>query len=76
MKLIILNYNTGDIDIIRNLPDNINDLSFFIEDFGYNEDEISWMTCDDYSRVNYFTWEGDRKSELISNGFEYLDAAV
>ena len=41
MKLIVLNYNTGDVDIIRDLPDDIDDLSFFIEtELAYNEDEI------------------------------------
>ena len=75
MKLIVLNYNTGDVDIIRDLPDDIDDLSFFIEtELAYNEDEICWMVLNDDSRLNYSTWKGDRIDCLTNNGYEYIDA--
>lgn len=73
MTLIILNYNTGDIDVIRELPDNIDDLSFFIETrLGYNEDEIAWMICDG-TIINYATWSDDG---LINDGFGSIEYVI
>lgn len=73
MKLIILNYNTGDVDVIRDLPDNIDNLSFFIETtLGYNEDEIAWMVGND-AIINYASWHN---GELINDGFGSLDDVI
>ena len=74
MKLIILNYNTGDVDIIRYLPDDIDNLSFFIETtLGYNEDEIAWMTGNDDTVINIATWDN---GQLINEGWGSLDCAI
>ena len=74
MKLIILNYNTGDVDVIRYLPDDIDNLSFFIETtLGYNEDEIAWMTADNDTVLNIATWDNGK---LINEGWEDLDCVI
>ncbi len=74
MKLIILNYNTGDVDVIRDLPDDIDNLSFFIETtLGYNEDEIAWMTGNDDNVINIATWNN---GQLINEGWESLGCVI
>lgn len=74
MRLLILNYNTGDVDVIRELPDNIDNLSFFIKTtLGYNEDEIAWMVVDEDTVINYSTWNN---GELTNDGFGSLDCII
>lgn len=47
MVLIILNYDIGSVDIIRNIPDDIEDTSDLVYNtLGYKESEISWMIVD------------------------------
>lgn len=58
MKLIILNYELGCVDIIRNLPDNIENWEDFVYNtLDYKDSEISWILLkDDYS-TNLYTYD-------------------
>lgn len=62
MVLIVLNYELGSVDIIRSVPDDIEDLSDFVyTTLGYKESEICWMAVEDeFVLVN---WRYDRFSK-------------
>ena len=48
MVLIVLNYELGDVDIVRSVPDDIDDYSDFVYNIlGYKESEVSWMLVED-----------------------------
>ena len=57
MKLAVLDYNCGDVDIIDNVPDmtdNDEIENYLIDRLNYNLDEINWMDLTK-GRVNNFT---------------------
>ena len=62
MVLIVLNYELGDVDIIRSIPDDIDDYSDFVYNvLGYKESEVSWMLVEDGLVIA--NWKYDRFSK-------------
>lgn len=44
MYLIVLDFETGNIDVIRELPEDIDDIEYFVEYIlGYDLQEVSYM---------------------------------
>lgn len=61
MKLIVLNYEIGDVDIINNIPDNIKNLEDFVYNkLNYKDSEVSWILLEDDSRTNYYTYNSGK----------------
>lgn len=62
MVLIVLNYELGDVDVIRSIPDDIDDYSDFVYNvLGYKESEVSWMLVEDGLVIA--NWRYDRFSK-------------
>lgn len=62
MVLIVLNYEFGDVDVIRSVPDDIDDYSDFVYNvLGYKESEVSWMLVEDDLVIA--NWRYDRFSK-------------
>lgn len=59
MEAVILNYGTGNIDVIKNIPDNIENLEDFIYKY-YKDSEVSWILLEDNSRIDYYTYDSGR----------------
>lgn len=58
MNIVILNYNEGTVDYLKNISDNLNDTSEIeklLTSLRYNLDEISYM-CSDNIRVREFSF--------------------
>lgn len=66
MKLIILNYDSGVIDIISNVSLDI-DFERLLDKLGYKSKNISWMTIEDDSVVNTFTYDPTTERILYDN---------
>lgn len=53
MKIVILDYSTGDVDILKldkeaeELFNSTDDATEILEKLGYNESSISWMVLDE-----------------------------
>lgn len=56
MNIIVLNYATGDVDYISNLPEGLQvEAIDSILELMYHYSEISWMTVDNF-KVNNYTY--------------------
>ncbi len=56
MEAIILNYGTGNVDVIKNIPDNIENLEETIYKY-YKDSEVSWILLEDDFRIDYYTYD-------------------
>lgn len=66
MKLIILNYELGQVDIISNVPKYVDEI--FIEDIlEYNSSSISWMLIEDDALVTRYTYNPVTKHKIYDN---------
>ena len=65
MNIVVLNYATGDVDYISNLPEGlqIDAIDSILEQM-YHYSEISWMTVDNL-KVNNYTY--NRKTGEFEN---------
>lgn len=72
MYLFILDFETGNIDVIRNLPENIKDIEYFVEyTLGYKLSEVSYMLVDpDDSIFNILDFNND--DTLTDRGYCYI----
>jgi len=56
MNIVVLNYATGDVDYISNLPEDLQvEAIDSILELMYHYSEISWMTVDNF-KVNNYTY--------------------
>jgi len=56
MNIVVLNYATGDVDYISNLPEGLQvEAIDSILELMYHYSEISWMTVDNF-KVNNYTY--------------------
>ena len=61
MKLIVLNYGVGNVDIINNIPTNIENLEDFVYNkLNYKDSEVSWILLEDDSRIDYYTYDSGK----------------
>ena len=61
MKAVILNYGIGNIDVIKNIPDNIENLEDFVYNkLNYKDSEVSWILLEDDSRIDYYTYDSGK----------------
>lgn len=52
MQLIVLDFETGKVQIIKNIPNDITDYEDFVYNkLGYKNSEISWMMMKDGNNV-------------------------
>lgn len=71
MKLIVLNYEIGDVDIINNIPNNIKNLEDFVYNkLNYKDSEVSWILLEDDSRTNYYTYNSGK---MIYDNENFID---
>lgn len=68
MELIILNYELGDVELIRNVPENIENLDDFVYNIlKYKESEVSWMLLEDDFRTILYTYDELQKKKVYDN---------
>lgn len=61
MKLVVLNYGVGNVDIINNIPTDIENLEDFVYNkLNYKDSEVSWILLEDDSRIDYYTYDSGR----------------
>lgn len=61
VKLVVLNYGVGNVDIINNIPADIENLEDFVYNkLNYKDSEVSWILLEDDSRTNYYTYDSGR----------------
>lgn len=73
MYLFILDFETGNIDVIRNVPEDIKDIEYFVEStLGYDLSEVSYMLVDpDDSIFNILDFNSS-DNFLINKGYCYI----
>ena len=72
MYLFVFDYETGNIDIIRDVPENINDLESFVTDvLGYHLTSVEYMLTDEENLFNVMDYDKDDYS-LIDVASDYI----
>ena len=72
MYLIVLNYDSGNIDIIRNVPEDIENLEDFVVDvLGYHLEEVEYMLTSEDNVFNIVDYD-EEDNTLIDKGFDYV----
>ena len=68
MILAVLDYQLGCIDIIRNIPENIEEIENFVyNELDYKDSEISWILLEDDFQTNLYTYDSDWKKKVYDN---------
>ena len=61
MKLVVLNYGVGNVDITNNIPTDIENLEDLVYNkLNYKDSEVSWILLEDDSRIDYYTYDSGR----------------
>lgn len=72
MYLIVLNYDSGNIDIIRNVPEDIKNLEDFVVDvLGYHLTDVEYMLTSEDNVFNVVDYD-EEDNTLIDKGFDYV----
>lgn len=73
MYLIVLDFETGNVDVIRELPEDIDDIEYFVEYIlGYDLQEISYMLVNpDDSTFNILDFNNNDNT-LTDKGYCYI----
>lgn len=72
MYLFIFDYESGNIDIVRNVPDNIEDLeSFVIDVLGYHATSVEYMLTEEDNVFNIMDYNPEDES-VVDKGFDYI----
>lgn len=73
MYLFVLDFASGNIDVVRNIPDNIEDIEDFVVDvLGYHLDNIEYMLTDEDNVFNIVDYN-DQDGSLVDKGFDYIE---
>ncbi len=73
MYLFILDFETGNIDVIRNLPENIEDIEYFVEyTLGYKLSEVSYMLVDPDDSIFNILDFNNNDDTLTDRGYCYI----
>lgn len=73
MYLFIFDYESGNIDIVRNIPDNIEDLeSFVIDVLGYHATSVEYMLTEGDNVFNIMDYNSDNES-VVDKAFDYIE---
>lgn len=71
MKLVVLDYEFGKIDVINNIPNDIKNLEDFVYNtLNYKDSEVSWILLEDDSRVDYYTYDSGR---IVYDNENFID---
>jgi len=71
MKLVVLDYEFGKIDVINNIPNDIENLEDFVYNtLNYKDSEVSWILLEDDSRVDYYTYDSGR---IVYDNENFID---
>lgn len=63
MYLFIFDYELGNIDIVRNVPSDIDDIESFVTDnLGYHITNIEYMLTEDDNIINVIDYNKDEDS--------------
>ena len=66
MILIVLDYEWGCIDAIKNIPGDIEDLDTFVYNtLGYKDSEVSWILLEDDFRTTLYTYDELQKRKFM-----------
>lgn len=58
MKLVVLNYEVGNVQVVSNIPERISDVEELIyETLGYKYTEIAWILLGDDFQVVRYTYD-------------------
>lgn len=72
MYLIVLNYDSGNIDIIRDVPEDIENLEDFVVDvLGYHLTDVEYMLTSEDNVFNIVDYD-EEDNTLIDKGFDYV----
>ncbi len=73
MYLFVLDFASGNIDVVRNIPDNIEDIEDFVVDvLGYHLDNIEYMLTNEDNVFNIVDYD-DQDGSLVDKGFDYIE---
>ncbi len=68
MQLIVLNYEEGCVDIIKNIPSNIEDIENFVcNTLGYKDTVVNYMVVTDDYRTSYYTYNMKTRRKIYDN---------
>ena len=74
MYLFVFNYDSGNIDVIRNVPEDIENIEDFVVDvLGYHPTDVEYMLTDGDNVFNILDYNEQTES-LIDKGFDYIES--
>ena len=72
MYLFVFDYETGNIDIIRDVPENIDDIESFVTDvLGYHLTSVEYMLTKDENIINVTDYD-EKDYSLIDVYSDYI----
>lgn len=72
MYLFVFDYETGNIDIIRDVPENIDDIESFVTDtLGYHLTSVEYMLTKEENIVNIIDYD-EKDYSLIDVYSDYI----
>ena len=71
MYVIISNLVMGEIDILRDVPEDCGDIEQYLKDIlHYDTNHIQWFTAENDTPINYFDV---KNNEIILRGYDYIE---
>lgn len=53
MNLIVMDYSTGEVDVVTNVPDSVDAIEFIEETLGRRESDVSWMATNSKIAIEF-----------------------
>ena len=68
MQVVVLNYELGNVEIVRNVPENIENLEDFVYNtLCYKDSEVSWILLEDDFLTILYTYDELLKKKVYDN---------
>ncbi len=68
MQVVVLNYELGNVEIVRNVPENIENLEDFVYNtLCYKDSEVSWILLEDDFQTILYTYDELLKKKVYDN---------
>lgn len=72
MYLFVFDYESGNIDVVRNVPENIEDLESFVSDtLCYHLSNVAYMLTKGDNVFNIVDYNSD--DSITDKGFDYIE---